>query len=392
MLKNAEEEVPPHVWSAVSSHLEGDAGKRSVAVWCRRVAIGVAAAAAVILVAVIGAPSSSNPTEDMQGEAVAQVQQEAPTYPKNVFSTKPTASVENNGTDSEAPAVEAAEPHIGMTECDSAPLLAELAATPEEESVVTAVDEREEPSGEVKETEISSWDDPFDVQEEEVGKKKKGDRRLALIVGGNVSTNGNASSLSGNRMMMTSSNSTKSDYETVTRVSNNATYSVPVSFGIGVRKYVTDRLSIGIGLNYYLLGSTFTGTYVKVSGGVTAYNFTSDIHSTLQYLGIPLSFNFDFVQAARTNVYFYAGGTLEKGVRNRYRIEYSGGDIIYKENVDGVQYSVFGGLGVEFKLNDFLGVYVDPSLHWYPDCDQPFSIRTQQQLMVDLSMGFRFDF
>lgn len=410
VLENAEEEVPSRVWSAVSSRLDS-AGKKAAVIWWRRVATGLAAAAAVALVAVLGITLKSNPEEEVAEDAVALTQPMPLTNSENVFSTKPTAIVENNNADTEASVAGAAEPQIGIRQASdevaathdipegTGDLIADvIPAQNEEEDAVMALlaetklsDEQIEADSEGNACpEITKWTDPFALMEYSQTKKK--DRRIALTIGGNISTNGNASALNGNRMMMASGNYASSDYETVTRVSNNATYSVPLSFGVGVRKYVTDRFSIGLGLNYYLLGSTFTGTYIKVQSGTELYNFTSDIHSTLQYLGIPLSFYFDFVQSSRANVYFYAGATAEKGIKNRYRIEYSGGDIIYKESVDGMQYSLFGGVGVEFKLNDLLGVYVDPSLHWYPDCDQPFSIRTQQQLMFDLSLGFRFDF
>lgn len=400
MMENAEEEVPSRVWSAVSSRLDAvSARKRPALIWMRRAIVGLAAAAAIAIVVIFGVTNSPKPVE-----LTAQVQEcTSADSEENIFSTKPTV-VENKSTMSEAPAVIVEEPQFGTSGFLAG---TEIAAKEEPEEVVAILPqqvERDEESSKVstereeavaakkekKAEEEVSWTDPFETLEQE--KTRKRDNRIAMTVGGNVSTNGNAAALSGRRVMMSSGNYASANYEQVTRVSNSATYSVPISFGVGARMYVTQRFSVGLGLNYYILGSTFTGSYQKRVDGVELYNLTSDIHSTVHYLGIPLSFNYDFVQNSKASVYFYAGGTLEKGLTNRYRIENSPEDIIYRESVDGVQYSLFGGVGVEFRLNDLMGIYVDPSLHWYPHCGQPFSIRTQQPLMFDLSLGLRFDF
>ena len=54
-----------------------------------------------------------------------------------------------------------------------------------------------------------------------------------------------------------------------------------------------------------------------------------------------------------------------------------------------VQLSANLGIGVEFLLGDYLGLYVDPSLRYYFDNGQPASIRTAQPLMLGFEMGLR---
>lgn len=409
MTENAEEEVPSRVWSVVSSRLDAtSARRRKVAMWWRGAAVGLTAAAAVAVVAVIGFEEKPKVAGDVAVEATAQIGQapETATNPdESIFSTKPTL-VENKSTSSEAPAVIAAEPQSGtntlLAEADASvrqsigeegeEIQASQEVLPVEKEETNVMQEKDGKAGQGNASVEEPWTDPFGLPEQGKKKGEKRASRFAMTMGGNVSTNGNAAALSGSRMMMSSGNYSSSNYEQVKRVSNEATYSVPVSFGVGVKMYLTDRFSVGLGLNYYLLRSTFTGSYQKVVDGEEIYNFTSDVHSSVHYLGVPLTLGYDFVQSNRASVYVHAGGTLEKGLTNRYRIEHSSDDIIYRESVDGVQYSLFAGVGVEFKLNDFMGIYVDPSLHWYPHCGQPFSIRTQQPLMFDLNLGLRVDF
>ena len=60
------------------------------------------------------------------------------------------------------------------------------------------------------------------------------------------------------------------------------------------------------------------------------------------------------------------------------------------EQVGGMQLSAAFGLGAEFALTQHLGLYIDPSLRYYFDCDQPKSIRTAQPLTFGMEAGLRF--
>ena len=75
-------------------------------------------------------------------------------------------------------------------------------------------------------------------------------------------------------------------------------------------------------------------------------------------------------------------------ISNKYDIlDYQ---ITYNEKVDDLQWSADIGIGVEFKPWKHLGIYIDPSLRYYFDCNQPRSIRTAQPLTFDLEIGLRF--
>ena len=88
-------------------------------------------------------------------------------------------------------------------------------------------------------------------------------------------------------------------------------------------------------------------------------------------------------------LYAYAGGEAEKALANVYRIKNQPKDVIYRENVKGVQLSVNAGFGIEFAVAKQLGLYINPGLAYYFDCDQPVSIRTQQPLMMNFEVGMR---
>ena len=59
----------------------------------------------------------------------------------------------------------------------------------------------------------------------------------------------------------------------------------------------------------------------------------------------------------------------------------------------GAVFGVFGvaGIGVEFRLGRYVGLYIDPSLRYYFNNGQPKSIRSSQPLMLGFEAGLRFN-
>ena len=161
-----------------------------------------------------------------------------------------------------------------------------------------------------------------------------------------------------------------------------STYGVPFTLGLGVRFYVSPRISLGTGVNYSLLTRSFTGSFDGVSGNVS---------HTLQYLGIPVNLFYDIISSERIKFYVYGGGAGEYCLSNKYRL-YANPDVIRKYPVERLQFSVGGGLGVEFRLAPRLGVYLDPGVNYYFKSNQPRSIRTDKPLLINFDAGLRFNF
>ncbi len=139
-----------------------------------------------------------------------------------------------------------------------------------------------------------------------------------------------------------------------------------------------------------MLRRTFNGRYVKVENGVSKSSDT-EVQHTLQYVGIPVNAFYNIIQSPRIKFYTYAGGTVEKGISNVYRVQDIKNVPRVKNNVKGVQLSAGAGLGVEFIVVDWLGVYINPGVRYYFDCDQPVNIRTQQPFMMDFEIGLRVE-
>ena len=165
-----------------------------------------------------------------------------------------------------------------------------------------------------------------------------------------------------------------------------STYGIPLTLGLGVRFYLLPRFSIGTGVDYSLLTRTFTGTYTE-EGGQT--EVSGDVQHTMHYIGVPLDLYYDILSSDKIKFYVYGGGEAEFCVSNKFTV-FSTPQVSCSEPVRKIQYSVGGGVGVEFRLTDKLGLYLDPGVRYYFPGGQPKSIRTDKPLMFNFDAGLRF--
>ena len=82
---------------------------------------------------------------------------------------------------------------------------------------------------------------------------------------------------------------------------------------------------------------------------------------------------------------------VEKAVQERFRVPDGDNEIRVGQQTGGVQLSAAAGFSVDFKIGKVVGIYFDPSLQYFFDCEQPVSIRTQQPLQMGFDLGLRFN-
>ncbi len=221
--------------------------------------------------------------------------------------------------------------------------------------------------------------DPFAAMAAEDARKSRQRRTATLYAGGSLASN-NASE--GTVAYAASGLHTgKGISET-----SKSTYGLPLSIGAGIRIGLTDRLSISTGLDYSLLTRSFSANYTDGAGTIAA-----DVRHTLQYIGVPLNLHCRILDIEGLRLYAFAGGEAEYGFSNKYTVHAPDRDIRVKGDTGGLQYSAAVGLGVEFRLSDRLGIYLDPSARYYFDCRQPKSIRTEKPFLLVFDAGLRFN-
>ncbi len=222
--------------------------------------------------------------------------------------------------------------------------------------------------------------DPFALLAyEDAGRQPAKVRFSGVLIGGISSNNASAASVSkgaGSSYVQSGiTELTKSDY------------GIPFSAGLGLRVHLGDRFSFGVGADYSLLTRTFSGIY---NGDGILKIVNSDISHTMQYVGIPVDVFYTLVNTRDVNFYANLGGEAEFAVSNKYKILKT--DQVLSTKVENVQWSVGAGLGVEFSLGGPVGLYVEPGVRYYFDCNQPKNVRTDKPFQFLMRAGLRFDF
>ena len=248
-----------------------------------------------------------------------------------------------------------------------------LPSSKSEEIVEIPVEtEQENQEGETAHT---PWVDPFaEILAEEAQAAKKSVGKTAIKLGGIIGGN---DSHYGSKPSFSSGLPSAGIQETSLSI-----YGIPVSLGLSARYHFTEKLAVSAGANWSFLTRTFQGKY-KTDEGTFTHN--------MQYLGIPLSVSYDVVESKTLTFYCYAGGSAEKAISSKYYIYANSASPILSEKVPSLQYGLFGGIGVEFRVSDLLGLYVDPCVKYYFPGNQPKSIRTDKPLMFSFEAGLRFN-
>ena len=360
MLSEAEEPVPAGAWEAVSAALDKKARKAGLVVLWRRAAVGLAAAAALVAGIFLAWPDMDS-ADNIPDSLLATTLSGSSSLP--VKESVPCAKTPDSRTAVLSETVPCAETP------DSRTAETEAAVEPEQPAAADGTFDIFQPDGDLIEV---------------VPQKQR--RRLAFSAGGNLESNASPS-----RSRFTGHRAPGIPRTGVSEHGDNSSYGIPLTLGLGLQWHFSPHWALGTGIGYSYLSRSFTGTYTEIdNAGSLSRQVTADIDNGIHYIGVPLNLYYRIGDNRPVQFYTFGGATLEKGIKNCYRIKDAGGDILYRQNVNGVQFSLALGFGVSFRLTDRIGIYLDPSLRYYLENSQPKSIRTAQPLMMSLEAGIRF--
>ena len=182
---------------------------------------------------------------------------------------------------------------------------------------------------------------------------------------------------------------------------SSPSHSIPLSAGVEVQygfgkknSFGQYRMGMGIGVNYTYMRSSYQALVSRnYLGKYGVGDEQASVTQGLQYIGIPFSLYMNILTTDKLFFYAAVGGEVEKGLQLKYRFVDNNGTVSRKaESVSGVQWSANVGMGLEYRFVNFMGVYVDPRLTYFFNCAQPYSIREEQRLQLNLNLGFRFHF
>lgn len=168
------------------------------------------------------------------------------------------------------------------------------------------------------------------------------------------------------------------------QIEEHTHHDVPFSISLSLNKAVDWRWSLGIGLNYTRLHSTFDLGYSRA--------FIRN-EQTIHYLGVPVNASYTFLGRDRWKLFGTAGVTLDipvgSSLSTRHVLD---GQNIFKRSDKlqvPLQWSVNVGVGLQFNLTPNIGIFAQPSVNYYFN-NGTKTIRSEHPWSVTMPVGLRY--
>ena len=171
-------------------------------------------------------------------------------------------------------------------------------------------------------------------------------------------------------------------------VEEKAEYEKPFTLGLSASIGLNDRWSVLTGLEYTRLRSTHS------IGRDTLYIKNQQ---TIHYLGVPLGLSYTVWSKGNLNLNASAFGKMEIPVAGILNSEHHNGVAYTYQNTlrlkAPVQWSAGAGIGVQYNLTPWMGLYVEPQVRYYFDTGGGVqTIRQVQPVEFAVPFGVRLTF
>lgn len=159
-------------------------------------------------------------------------------------------------------------------------------------------------------------------------------------------------------------------------------HKIPVVIGLSLSKSLTSRWSIETGLRYTFLESDL------VREGNTPLRLNN---RQIHYIGVPLKFNWRICSFSGFSIYGHGGGALDIPVSGRQSTWERPSSPIEKSRIHApLQWSVEGGLGIQYHFTPSFSVFAEPSLRYYFDPGGKIeTIRQEKPTEIAIPVGLR---
>ena len=155
---------------------------------------------------------------------------------------------------------------------------------------------------------------------------------------------------------------------------------LPIAIGLSVSYPLSTKWSLSSGIIYTRLHSDFASI---INGSAISQE------QILHYLGIPLNAQYQLFHRGGLNIYLSAGAEADYNIKTYLASE----GVTQHLNRDRLQFSVQGGVGLQYNILPQFGLYAEPGVKHYFDngsrlCnyfkDQPTSFNLQLGLRLNL--------
>ena len=349
--------VPEVSWDEIDQAVAANRAHKTRLLWLRR----MAAAAVVLLIADVGywslmhndaepmqpttASVSNQPQDENHGDRSMNLADVQITRPVPVILVRPTQTPNMTSTP--------------VLESETASPISTAAPDTANTFKTTATNEKEQPQP-VEEKKAKPADKTFPViYPSDLHQRKHLNNCLTAKVYMSTAISGNQTGPSFSQQGYCISELKDKDSIKTTKADQHVLHRQPIRIGLSLRYRLDDRWSVESGLSYTRLSSDISTT----------------TEQRLNYIGLPLSINYDLWKSHRFGLYVSAGGMIEKSL-----------------DTSPWQFSINGAAGAEYKLTDFFSLYAEPGLgYFFKEGSTIPTIYQDHPLNFNLSFGLRFN-
>lgn len=156
-------------------------------------------------------------------------------------------------------------------------------------------------------------------------------------------------------------------------------HKLPVKGGLSLRYSLDDRWSVQTGVNY-----SYHSSEIEMGG--------EDIDQQLHFIGVPVAVGYNVWGNRHVNVYLTAGGEVEKLVKGRRTVSYTGQQRNEDVKMSRPLLSVQMSAGAEYRATRAVSLYIEPGVSYHFDNGSGVStIYSDKPFEFGLSMGVRVD-
>ena len=171
------------------------------------------------------------------------------------------------------------------------------------------------------------------------------------------------------------------------KVIEESEHDLPITFALNISKTLSNDWSIESGLQHTLLRTKRNQTTISDEHSVSVNRQNIKAH----YLGVPLKLRFKILSFDKFSLSSGIGGMVEFPLRGKVNERIDDGEMQEHNYALPMQWSVYGGIGIEYHFTPNIGIYAEPSINYYFKSRSSYpTIRQDKPFEFSLPVGLRF--
>lgn len=171
------------------------------------------------------------------------------------------------------------------------------------------------------------------------------------------------------------------------KVIEESEHDLPITLALNISKALSKHWNIESGIQYTLLRTRRTTTTINGEHSASVSHQYIKAH----YLGVPLKLRFKILSFDKFSLSSSIGEMVEFPLKGKVYEKIDGGKTQQHNCSLPIQWSLNGGIGIEYHLTPNIGIYAEPSVNYYFKSKSNYpTIRQDRPFEFSLPVGLRF--